>query len=171
MKKSEMFKNYQLSKLDDVTVFIKSRDFSFSYTKADAVLKPELKEQYRYFGGLQCNEVRENEKLLENWLCELAEKALNIRKDYSKANEILKRFEEQNDFNVSNPERREVILTAMEEYADQSCEVVHNLFNKPAEILDCLEEVYRKENPKQNNQFYLPDRSEFYKWIVKKIVG
>ena len=171
MKKSEILKNYQLSKLDDATVFIKSKDFNFAYTKADAVLKPELKGQYRYFGGLQCNEVKETEKLLEKWLCELAENALNIRKDYSKANEILKHFEEQKDFSISNPERREVVLTAMEEYADQSCEVIHNLFNKPAEILAVLEEIYRNENPKENNQFYLPDRSKFYKWIVKKIVG
>lgn len=170
MKKNEILKNYQLTKVDDTTVFIRSNQFEFSYTTAKSIVKQELESKYRYFGGLQFNGSQNDKHLLEKWLCELAENALNIRKDYSKSNEILKKYEEQNDFYISNPERREVVLTAMEEYADQSCEVIHNLFNKPAEILTILEDVYRKENPKENNQFYLPDRSEFYRWIVKKIV-
>ena len=78
MKKAEILKSYRLDKLDDATVFIQSKDFNFSYTKADDVVKEEYKGQYRYFGGLQC-EFHENTveyKNLENWLCELAENAL-----------------------------------------------------------------------------------------------
>lgn len=168
MKKSEILHNYQLSKLNDKTVFIKGKSFDFSYTTANSILKDEFKDKYRYFGGLQCNEIGEDKKLLEKWLCELAEQSLNVRKDYSQPSEILMKYEDENEFHFHNSDRR-FILEAMEEYAEQSTEVIHNLFNKPAEILDELEDIYRKENPNKNNQFYLPDRSTFYKWIVKKI--
>jgi hypothetical protein len=79
MKKKDILKRYELNKLDDNTVFIQSRDFNFSYTKADSVVKDELKGQYRYFGGLQCGyEEGSNEyKILEKWLCEIAENSLN----------------------------------------------------------------------------------------------
>jgi hypothetical protein len=78
MKKVEILKGYRLDKLDDSTVFIQNRHFNFSYTKADNVVKEEFKGQYRYFGGLQCqfHEDTIEYKNLENWLCELAENAL-----------------------------------------------------------------------------------------------
>jgi len=82
MKKAELLKSYKLDKLDDVTVFIENRYFSFSYTSIQA-LKTEHREGYRYFGGLQCEYNRETQeyKNLENWLCEIAEKALGLYKE------------------------------------------------------------------------------------------
>lgn len=81
MKKSEILKNYSLTKLDETTVFIKSREFEFAFTKADSVVKDEFKGQYRYFGGLQCNYHKDSPeyKNLETWLCEIAEFVLNIK--------------------------------------------------------------------------------------------
>lgn len=78
MKKAEILKGYRLDKLDDTTVFIQSKDFNFSYTKVDDVVKEEFKGQYRYFGGLQCQFHKDTieYKNLEKWLCELAENAL-----------------------------------------------------------------------------------------------
>lgn len=129
MKKSEILKNYQLSKLDDNTVFIKSKDFYFSYTKADSVVKDEFKGKYKYFGGLQCNVTRENEIQLEKWLCELAENALNIKKDYSSASKILQKYEDKNECHFQNAERK-FILEAMEEYSSQSYELIINACNE-----------------------------------------
>lgn len=79
MKKADILKRYELNKIDDITVFIQNKHFSFAYTKADAILKPELKGQYRYVGGLQSEYHDESPayKQLENWLCEIAEKALS----------------------------------------------------------------------------------------------
>ena len=74
MKKAEVLKRYRIDKLDDCTVFISNREFNFSYTS----VKPEYKDNHRYFGGLQCN-YEENTieyKNLENWLCEIAENTL-----------------------------------------------------------------------------------------------
>ena len=78
MKKVEILKGYRLDKLDNSTVFIQNKDFNFSYTKADDVVKEEFKGQYRYFGGLQCqfHEDTIEYKNLEKWLSELAENAL-----------------------------------------------------------------------------------------------
>jgi len=83
MKKAEILKNYRVDKLDDKTVFIRSKDFDFAYTVSDSVVKDEFKGQYRYFGGLQCN-FREDSiefKNLENWLCEIVETLLGIKKE------------------------------------------------------------------------------------------
>ena len=75
MKKKEMLKNYRADRIDDQTVFIKNSHFLFSFTKADSVVKDEFKDQYKYFGGLQCNfkEGSEDYKNLEKWLIEIAE--------------------------------------------------------------------------------------------------
>jgi len=77
--KRELLKKYRVDKLDDKTVFISSKRFYFSYTIANSVVKEEYKNQYRYFGGLQCEfeEGTEEYKLLESWLCEIAEQILN----------------------------------------------------------------------------------------------
>jgi hypothetical protein len=75
MKKAEILKNYRIDKLGMNTVFISGREFQFSYTIANTVVKDEFKGQYKYFGGLQCSFVEESEnyKNLEKWLCEIAE--------------------------------------------------------------------------------------------------
>lgn len=77
----ELFKRYALTKLDNETVHISSRDnFDFCYTIADAVVRKEYIGQYRYFGGLQSNfeEGSEDYINLEEKLCLMAEKALGI---------------------------------------------------------------------------------------------
>lgn len=77
MKKAEILKNYRVSKIND-TVFIQNEHFVFSYTPADNLVKDEYKGVYKYFGGLQSpyREEDPKHKLLETWLCELAEKIL-----------------------------------------------------------------------------------------------
>lgn len=78
MKKSEILKSFTLKKIDDSTVFINSKDFNFSYTKADTIVKDEYKGQYRYFGGLQCDYEKGSldYALLEGWLIDIAEKII-----------------------------------------------------------------------------------------------
>ena len=80
MKKTEILHSYRVDKMGKETVFISNRFFNFSYTIADKVVKDEFKGQYRYFGGLQSEylEGSKEYKELENWLCEIAEKNLNI---------------------------------------------------------------------------------------------
>jgi hypothetical protein len=82
MKKADILRNYRVDKLNESTVFISGKEFYFSYTIADTIVKDEYKGQYRYFGGLQCsfNEGSVEYKNLENWLCEIAEQTLNIIK-------------------------------------------------------------------------------------------
>jgi hypothetical protein len=82
MKKSDILKNYRLTKLDENTVFISNSHFDFAFTRADSIVKDEFKGQYRYVGGLQCNYHKESPeyKNLENWLCEIAEFVLNIKR-------------------------------------------------------------------------------------------
>lgn len=81
MKKSEILKNYRLDKMGENTVSIQNNHFNFFYTNADDVVKLEYIGKYRYLGGLQCryNEKSIDYKNLENWLCEIAEKVLNIK--------------------------------------------------------------------------------------------
>ena len=62
------------------------------------------------------------------------------------------------------------ILEAMEEYSEQNCDFIHNLFNRPAQKLKPLEDLYRKENPHPTGIFYIPDRTKFYEWITHKIL-
>jgi hypothetical protein len=80
MKKSEILKQIRIDKLGSDTIFIQSQHFNFSFTKADAVCREDLKGQYRYFGGLQ-SEYNSNSfeyKQLEKWLCEIAESVLEV---------------------------------------------------------------------------------------------
>jgi len=51
MKELETF---NITKHKD-TVLIRGNNFYFSYTKPDGIVKDEYKNQYRYFGGLQCD--------------------------------------------------------------------------------------------------------------------
>jgi len=64
----------------------------------------------------------------------------------------------------------ENVLEAMEEYAEQQCDVIYELYSKPTEKLKPLEDLYRKENPDPQGKFYLPDTTKFYEWIVSKII-
>ena len=63
------------------------------------------------------------------------------------------------------------IYDAMEEYSEQNSDAEFELFNKPRQKLKPLEDLYRKENPRQDGKFYLPDTTSFYEWIVKKILA
>ena len=63
------------------------------------------------------------------------------------------------------------ILAAMEEYSEQNCDQIQNLFTRPTKELKPLEDLYRKENPHPEGKFYLPDTTKFYKWIRIKILG
>jgi len=78
------------------------------------------------------------------------------------ASEILAKYEDQNEHHFMKPDR-EFIIQAMEEYSNQNCDIIMEL--------DKLKNLYRKENPRPDKRFFLPDRKTFYKWICKKILG
>ena len=61
------------------TVFISSANYNFTYTKADDIVKPELKGRYRYFGGLQSHYKQGSKEYneLEKQLANLAEAIIN----------------------------------------------------------------------------------------------
>lgn len=85
------------------------------------------------------------------------------------ADEILKKYEDENEFHFHVSDR-DFIIKAMEEYSEQNCDIIHDLFNRPAEKLKPLQDLYRKENPRPDGRFYTPDRTKFYTWIVSKIL-
>lgn len=60
-------------------------------------------------------------------------------------------------------ELRESIL--LEEH-----ERIVDMLLKPLEQLKPLEDLYRKENPREDGKFYIPDATVFYKWITDKIL-
>ena len=61
------------------------------------------------------------------------------------------------------------VVKAMEEYAEQQSDYVQQLFTRPQEAFKPLQDLYRKENPHPEGKFYLPDSTQFYKWIADKI--
>jgi hypothetical protein len=65
-------------------------------------------------------------------------------------------------------ERSEAI-EAMEEYAEVQSDAVYNLFSKPMKELKPLEDLWRKENPR--DEYVIPDATQFYKWIRLKILS
>lgn len=75
-----LLKRYNIYKLDNITVSMYNKEFNFSYTIADAIVKEEFKGKYTYIGGLQCNyEVDSNlYRLLEEKLCSVAKSILLI---------------------------------------------------------------------------------------------
>ena len=81
MTKQDTLKNIEIKTITN-TVFIQNRYFQFSYTSANDVVKDEFKNQYRYFGGLQCGYHDESVeyKNLEGWLCDIAEWVLKYTK-------------------------------------------------------------------------------------------
>jgi len=62
----------------------------------------------------------------------------------------------------------EKAIAAMEEYSEQNCDVIHDLFNNPTKELKPLEDLWRKEN--SPDRFVIPDRTKFYEWIRLKIL-
>jgi hypothetical protein len=53
---------------------------------------------------------------------------------------------------------------------DLEHEKILDLILKPLEQLNPLEDLYRKENPREDGKFYIPDATAFYKWITNKIL-
>ena len=45
-----------------------------------------------------------------------------------------------------------------------------DLILRPLEQLKPLEDLYRKENPREDGRYYIPDATAFYKWITNKIL-
>lgn len=77
MNLKEILKDYKLVKMG-TTVFISNKYFEFCYTQTKGLIKEEYIGFYRYFGGLQCNYDQNSSeyRILENALCEIAEKIL-----------------------------------------------------------------------------------------------
>jgi len=74
-------------------------------------------------------------------------------------------------FRLLNPVIVDKIFASMDEYSDQNCNKIQELFSKPAKQLKPLEDLYRKENPRPDGKFYVPDATKFYEWIRIKILG
>jgi len=74
----KVLERYNIYKLDNISVSIYNKEFNFSYTIADKVVKYEFKGKYKYFGGLQCNYEVESElyNLLETRLAIIAQNVL-----------------------------------------------------------------------------------------------
>ena len=62
----------------------------------------------------------------------------------------------------------EEIALIAEEYVEQQTEQLSQLYMKPRQVLKPLEDLWRKEN--SPDKFCIPDATEFYKWIVEKIM-
>ena len=64
------------------TIFLRSKEFDFSYTPADSIVKDEFRGQYKYFGGLQHIHPEESNeaKQLEKDLIEICETLLKTLK-------------------------------------------------------------------------------------------
>ena len=85
------------------------------------------------------------------------------------AEEVLKSKLDMKIAIVNNPDYTfNKVIEAMEEYAEQQSDLIHDLFNKPTIELKPLEDLWRKENPRE--KFTIPDRTAFYKWIRLKIL-
>ncbi len=61
-----------------------------------------------------------------------------------------------------------LVENAMEQYSEQNSDFIHDIFNNPCKELKPLEDLWRKENPRDN--FTIPDRTAFYRWIRLKIL-
>jgi hypothetical protein len=85
---------------------------------------------------------------------EYARKKMNVSDDYSDTSII--------------PTTIKEIVEVTESYAEQETDQLSQLYNKPRQVLKPLEDLWRKEN--SPDKFVLPDTTEFYKWIVKKIM-
>lgn len=63
---------------------------------------------------------------------------------------------------------RDEMRNDLDKVAEKQCDAIQNIFTKPYEVLKPLEDLWRKEN--SPDRFVLPDRTEFFKWIVLKII-
>ncbi len=74
--------NYTINKLDDKTVSIQNKEFSFIYNIADYYVKEEFKGKYEYLGGLQCGFTKNSTayQKLEKELVKIARFILKIKK-------------------------------------------------------------------------------------------
>lgn len=74
----ELLKRFELTKLDDNSVQIQNKHFSFIYIAQNSAVRNKFKGQYRYLGGLQCNFEKDSKEYieLEKELCIIAEKIL-----------------------------------------------------------------------------------------------
>ena len=83
MTKDDYLKNLNISVGPGKTVFINGKKlFDFTYTALPPTCDAQLISKYRYFGGLQCNleEGSPDYKVLEGWLCDIAEMILKFTK-------------------------------------------------------------------------------------------
>ena len=87
------------------------------------------------------------------------------------AEEILSKYSYYSEYAGGQVITIEDAIKALEEYASQREDAMFELFNKPMQVLKPLEDLYRKENPEKDGKFYCPDTTEFYKWIVEKIMS
>lgn len=74
-------------------------------------------------------------------------------------------------FKFENENSANNLLLAMDEYAEQNCEQLQNLFSRSFKELKPLEDLYRKENPHSDDKFYLPDTATFFRWIRVKLLN
>lgn len=74
-------------------------------------------------------------------------------------------FKLENEYSAKN------LLIAMDEYSEYNCNQLSELYNKPLSVLKPLEDLYRKEFPHPDGKFYIPDATQFHKWIVDKITN
>jgi hypothetical protein len=73
-------------------------------------------------------------------------------------------------FKFENEHSARNLLLAMDEYSEQNCDQIQNLYTKLGKELKPLEDLYRQENPNPERKFYLPDTKSFYIWIRKKVM-
>jgi len=74
-----------------------------------------------------------------------------------------------NDYEVGIDDK-ETTIQHLEDYTSRLLEINEKhieILLAPEKELDPLLKLYRKEHPQ--GEFYLPDKTKFYKWIRKKI--
>lgn len=97
------------------------------------------------------------------------------QEERKRAEEILNKHTE-NDYIFNAPIEqldrfRNHVFDAMEEYAELSAgeatDALYRIYSRPYEALKPIEDMWRKENSPE--RFILPDRTEFFKWIAKRM--
>jgi hypothetical protein len=66
-------------------------------------------------------------------------------------------------------EKRDEMCDDLDKVTEQQCDYIQQLFAKPQEVFKPLQELYRKENPHPNDKFYIPNATQFFKWIANKV--
>ena len=82
MRKKDTLKDLRIDFVSSGTIFIRNRILNFSYTQVRPGTFDILGRPARYMGGLQCpyEEGSPDYKILEEWLCEIAEWNLKFTK-------------------------------------------------------------------------------------------